>query len=84
MVVEVVSKNYRDIDLVEKEQEYLDRAVQEYWTVDWDRVAPQIIVRNLDQASEHYIRQTYRPGDVVQSEVLEGLRLTVDDILKAE
>ena len=84
MTVEVVSKNYRDIDLVEKAQEYLDRAVQEYWTVEWDRVDSQIIVRTLDQSSERYISQTYRPGDIVQSEVIEGLRLTVDDILKAE
>ena len=71
LVVEVVSKDYRNIDLVEKEQEYLARGVQEYWTVDWDRVDPQILVRILHQTLGRYITQTYRPGDVVQSKVLE-------------
>lgn len=47
IIVEVISKNYRNVDLIEKQQEYLDRQVPEYWTVEWDCAVPHIIIRTL-------------------------------------
>ncbi|MEM9219605.1 MAG: Uma2 family endonuclease [Cyanobacteria bacterium P01_F01_bin.150] len=84
IIVEVISKNYRNVDLVEKVKEYADRAVPEYWTVDWDRSDPLIIVRDFAPQTKQYVEQGYRPGDTVVSKILPGLKLTVDGILKAE
>ncbi|MEM9219003.1 MAG: Uma2 family endonuclease [Cyanobacteria bacterium P01_F01_bin.150] len=84
LIVEVISKNYRNVDLEEKAREYCDRAVPEYWTVDWDRPDPLIIVRDFNPQTKQYIERTYRPGDTVVSKVLPELVLTVDEILKAD
>lgn len=84
IIVEVISKNYRKVDLVEKVTEYGDRAVPEYWTVDWDTPNPEIIVRDFDPQTRQYVERIYRPGDTVVSKVLPELRLTVDEILKAK
>ena len=84
IIVEVISKNYRKVDLVEKVQEYSDRLVPEYWTVDWDRADPMIIVRDFDPQTGQDVERVYRPGDTVKSKVLSGLKLTVDQILAAE
>ncbi|MEM9219004.1 MAG: Uma2 family endonuclease [Cyanobacteria bacterium P01_F01_bin.150] len=84
IIVEVISQNYRNVDLVDKAKEYCDRAVPEYWTVDWDRPDPLIIVRDFDLRTKQYIERTYRPGDTVVSKVLPELNLTVDEILKAD
>ena len=84
IIVEVISKNYRKVDTVEKVQEYADRAVPEYWTVDWERSDPLIIVRDFDPRTKQYVERVYRPGDMVESKVLPGFKLSVDEILKAE
>ncbi|MGK7887883.1 MAG: Uma2 family endonuclease [Leptolyngbyaceae cyanobacterium] len=81
IIVEVISKNYRNVDLVEKLQEYRDRSVPEYWTIEWDTPEPQIVVRNLDLQTGQYVERIYSPGDVVRSQVLPELTLTVDEIL---
>ena len=84
IIVEVISKNYRKVDLEEKAQGYGDRAVPEYWTVDWDRADPLIIVRDFDPQTQQYIERVYRSGDTVESKVLPGFKLTVDEILRAK
>ena len=84
IIVEVISKNYRKVDLVDKVQEYGDRAVPEYWTVDWDRSDPMIIVRDFDPETKQYVERVYRPGETVASKILPELKLTVDEILRAD
>ena len=84
IIVEIISKNYRKVDLVDKAQEYGNRAIPEYWTVDWDRPDPMIIVRDFDPQTGLYVERVYRPRDTVESKVLPKLRLTVDEILRAE
>lgn len=83
LIVEVISKNYRSVDTVEKNQEYLDRQVPEYWTVDWDCTKPHIIVRTLDKTLNTYTQKRYEVGDMVVSGILPTLNLTVDRILAA-
>ncbi|MEM9217821.1 MAG: Uma2 family endonuclease [Cyanobacteria bacterium P01_F01_bin.150] len=84
IIVEVISKNYRNIDLVEKKQEYLDRQVPEYWTVEWDCAIPTIIVRTFDAATRSYRSHQYQNPDVVQSTILPNLKLTVNQIIAAQ
>ena len=83
MIVEVISKQYRNVDLIDKEQEYLERVVPEYWTVDWERTDPHIIVRSLQEQPSRYVAQTYRPGAMVLSTMMPELRLKVEDVLEA-
>ena len=83
VIVEVISKQYRNVDLIDKEQEYLERVVPEYWTVDWERTDPHIIVRSLQEQPSRYVAQTYRPGAMVLSTMMPELRLKVEDVLEA-
>lgn len=82
LIVEVVSKSNRDTDLVDKHQEYLELGVSEYWTIDWDRDDPVIIVRTLDDSGMAYVSQRYGPGRSFSTALLPGMVFEVNKVLK--
>ena len=81
---EVISKNYRKVDLMEKHQEYRDRHVPEYWTVEWDCKVPTIIIRTLSPNGLSYRSHSYQSTDSIQSSILPNLSLTVTQIIDAQ
>lgn len=82
LIVEVVSKSNRDTDLVDKAKEYAELGVPEYWTIDWDRPEPEVIVRTLNSSQTGYISRSYKPGMSFTTDVLPGMTFDVDKVLK--
>jgi Uma2 family endonuclease len=79
LVVEVVSPDDPDRDLVEKRTEYALAGISEYWIV--DPRDSTITILGLDARSSEYAQSaSYRPGDTACSRLLGGLRINVDDV----
>jgi Uma2 family endonuclease len=81
LVIEVASpgKRNQDRDYRYKRSEYAVRGILEYWII--DPVQEQVTVLTLVEG--FYEEAVLRGGDRVQSQVLQGLELTAEQILRA-
>lgn len=80
LVVEVVSPGnvQRDRDYIAKRSQYDNRGIPEYWIV--DPVQNQLMVLNLIE--DHYQSRIFRGSELIQSRVLAGLDLRVNQLLQ--
>lgn len=79
LVVEVVSEDDPDRDLVEKRKEYAQAGIPEYWIV--DPRDSTITILGLEESATAYSRvATHRPGDTASSRLLAGLCVDVRDV----
>ena len=79
LVVEVVSEDDPDRDLVEKRIEYAQAGISEYWIVD-PRDSTMTILELEANAAAYTHSTTYRPDDVAPSRLLAGLRINVSEV----
>ena len=81
LVVEVVSPDDPQRDLVQKRQDYAEAGITEYWVV--DPATRTILVLTLLGA--RYVEHgRFRPGDVATSRLLDGFAVDVVDVLDAD
>jgi Uma2 family endonuclease len=80
LVMEVVSPDGRDRDLVEKRADYARAGIPEYWIVDPEE--ERILVLALDGES-YRVHGDFRGGDTAASPTLPGFSVPVDDALNA-
>jgi Uma2 family endonuclease len=76
LVVEVVSEDDPDRDLVQKRKEYAEAGITEYWIVDPRDATLRVL--SLEAGSREYAAgETYRPGDTATSRLLIGFHVDV-------
>jgi Uma2 family endonuclease len=82
LAVEVVSpgKVSEDRDYRYKRSEYAARGIFEYWIVDPEK--SKVIV--LELVDGLYEEQVFQGSEALQSKVVEGLRLTAEQVLRGE
>lgn len=81
LVMEVVSPDDPDRDLVQKRRDYAEGSIPEYWIV--NPLNEQIIVYSLS-GNEYERVGTFARGSVVRSVVLEDFEVRVDDVFDAD
>ena len=82
LAIEVLSPSTRHIDREEKAVEYAEAGVTEYWVVDPEGRAIEVLT---GAGSEGYTsHRQFGPGDEVTSTVLPGLVVSVAALLPAE
>ena len=59
IVVEVLSKSTRDLDLGKKMKKYAEIGIKEYWIVTWELFTLDIYLLGDDQKYEHYKSYAY-------------------------
>ncbi|MEM9587176.1 MAG: Uma2 family endonuclease, partial [Planctomycetota bacterium] len=79
LVMEIVSADDPNRDLVVKRREYAEAGIPEYWIVDpRDR---SILVLGLDEASGRYCEaDRCRDGETARSELIEGFEVSVTEV----
>ena len=79
LVMEVVSEDDPERDLVTKRSEYAQAEISEYWIVNpSDRT---ILVLSLDADTGRYDEVgNYAPGDAARSSLLDGFCIEVDEV----
>lgn len=79
LVIEVVSEDDPDRDLVKKRREYAEAKIPEYWIVDpRDR---SILVLSLDESSAEYDEAAHcRDGETARSVLLDGFEVSVSEV----
>lgn len=80
LVVEILSPSSRDLDLTVKRKLYARHGTIEYWIVDPD--ARAIALYRLQEAPDRPAA-TFHAGQTLQSPLLPGLNLVVDDVFRA-
>lgn len=78
LVVEILSANDPNRDLVDKRAEYAKAGVPEYWII--DPAARTLLVLALDGEAYREV-QTFGPGDVVRSPLLPSLTFNFGNLL---
>jgi Uma2 family endonuclease len=79
LVMEVVSADDPDRDLVSKRAEYARAGINEYWIV--DPRDQTIVVLSLDPATGGYsLAGRYGPGEAAQSVLLDGFSVGVAEV----
>ena len=79
LVVEVVSEDDPDRDLVEKRREYAQAGISEYWIVD-PRDSTITILSLEANATEYSKDVTHQPGDKASSLLLPGFSVHVTEV----
>lgn len=79
LAVEVVSEGSRDRDYTEKRDEYWTLGVKEYWIV--DAMLEQVLV--LRRGKSQWIEKTLHRGDVCETKLLPGFKLSCDEVFDA-
>ncbi len=80
LVMEVVSADYRRLDLEIKRREYAQAGIPEYWIVDPE--AAQITVLALQD--DHYVvHGVFSRGDTAKSVLLNNFEVVVDEVWAA-
>jgi Uma2 family endonuclease len=88
MAIEVVSTNWQD-DYARKVEEYALLGIPEYWIVDFGGLGGWQFIGKPKQPTftlchlvgDTYQQQQYRLGETVNSLILPGLQLRLDDLL---
>ena len=81
LVMEVVSDSNRKHDLVTKRAEYERAGIAEYWIVD---PAQGSIAVLAIEAGAYQVCGQYVAGQTARSKLLEGLAISVDEVLAAQ
>ncbi|MEN9933778.1 MAG: hypothetical protein RLZZ387_357 [Chloroflexota bacterium] len=81
LVVEVVSPDNPDRDLVEKRLDYAEGRIPEYWIVDPQAEAITVLRLEGDAYEEHGV---FRRGEAATSALLPGFSVSVDETLDAD
>lgn len=79
LVMEILSPDDRQRDLVTKRREYAQAAIPEYWIVDGEQQS--IIVLTLDGES-YQVHGTFGPGQQADSMLLPGFVVDVDEVFR--
>lgn len=82
LAIEVISPDYRDVDIKDKLVEYQSLGIPEYWTVDWNCLSPNVTVRILS-IEGFYTEKVFTGLDKITSPMFPELELTVVDLLDA-
>lgn len=80
-VVEVVSPASAGYDREEKKLHYMEAGVREYWIIDPRLRRIEVFVRREEPAKFLQVG-TFKPGDRVHSEVIEGFAVLVEDVCR--
>lgn len=78
LVVEVLSLGTAQVDRSEKFLEYAQAGVEEYWLIDPDEKSMEVYVL---KKGAYLLLGKYGPGTKIDSKVLKGLQLEVNQIL---
>jgi Uma2 family endonuclease len=79
LVMEVVSEDDPDRDLVVKREEYAQAGIAEYWIID-PRDSTMIVLGREEHAVHYAYQADYHIGDVAQSRLLPGFEVRVSDV----
>lgn len=79
LVIEVVSEDDPDRDLIEKRKEYAQAGISEYWIVDPRDSTIAILILETN-AKEYSVLQVHKTGDRASSRLLAGLSINVADV----
>jgi prevent-host-death family protein len=79
LCVEIVLKNTRSKDMVDKLNTYMLSGVREYWIVDPNKHSVLVYGFNDFEIDEY---TAYKPGDILISYFFEGLEIAVNEIFK--
>jgi len=80
LVVEVVSPDDPDRDLVEKPLDYAEARIPEYWIADPRDATIQVLALQNGRYVQHGV---YQRGDYAQSVLLEGFTVNVSAVFDA-
>jgi Uma2 family endonuclease len=80
IVFEYVSKSSATYDRTTKADTYLALGVQELWLIDSDNVTIEVRYRIMKENFAAWEIWQYRKGDVPESRVLNGWRVSVDEL----
>jgi Uma2 family endonuclease len=80
LVVEIVSQHGRKRDLEDKRNEYALAGIQEYWIVDSQETAVQVLTL---EGQVYRVAAHCLPGEQVTSPMLQGLSISVDAMFAA-
>jgi Uma2 family endonuclease len=81
LVLEVVSPDKPERDLVEKRREYAEAAIPEYWIVNPDTESITVLTLDGAEYAEHGV---FPRGTVATSALLPGFAASVDAVLDAK
>ena len=81
MVVEVVSPDNPERDLVIKRADYAEAGIPEYWIVHPEAETVTVLAWSEGQYREHGV---FKRGEVARSVLLEGFSVNVDVVLDAD
>ena len=79
LVIEVVSEGSRERDYTHKREEYWLLGVKEYWIV--DAKLEQVVI--LRRGKSGWIERILGPGDVIESKLLPGFKVSCQTIFDA-
>ena len=80
IVFEYLSKSSATYDQTTKADTYLALGVQELWLVDSDNVTIEVRYRIIHENSPAWQNVRYVKGDMAESRVLKGWRVSVDEL----
>ncbi len=86
LVIEVVSDDARDRerDLITKRTEYAKACIPEYWIVDPEtRTIHVLTLEGVAPGGAYHVHGEFKGGETASSLLLEGFRVSVDDVFKA-
>jgi Uma2 family endonuclease len=81
LVVEIVSPDKPQRDLVDKRKDYAAAKIPEYWIV--NPATEQILVLGLSKKRNRRLGN-YRRGDIARSSLLAGFQISVDQVFDAK
>lgn len=84
LVLEVVSADKPERDLVEKRREYAEAGILEYWIVDPFTETITVLVLGDDLASQYEEHGVFGRGQHATSRLLDGFGVDVDAVFDAE
>jgi Uma2 family endonuclease len=81
LVVEIVSPDDPDRDLVVKREDYAQAGIPEYWIVNPIKATITVLMLADDQYAEHGV---FRRGEIATSKLLSDFQVNVSECLDAE
>lgn len=77
LVMEVISPDDRNRDVVKKRREYAQAGIPEYWIVDPERREIMVLILDADHYAEHGV---FGQGDQATSRLITGFRVEVSSV----
>jgi len=79
LIVEILSAKTKKMDSVIKRKLYAKYKVKEYWLVDLDKKQVEVLLLADNKYKSEGI---YQKGQIIKSQVIQGLKVKVNDIFK--